>query len=287
MPNSPPAAFFQKSWEGKCLRQYLSPMYCLNRNKSKHLMMAKQNTPCRLTTALIFTAALATISAQAGVTITPVYDSGFSGNANFPALQATVNSAIAIYSSRMGNNLTIPINFSLSATVSGAQSNYSTSNYPYTAYRAALAASATTAADATALANLAIGPNDPVIGGVNISVPEALSLALGLSGSVANYGTVSFNLATYQTNPGGFLGTIQHEINEVLGTASSLPNNTGGGTLPATIAPAALFRYTTGATRSFTLNSTSNTANKAFFRLSPGGTNLQEFNNLPKRRRLW
>jgi len=108
-------------------------------------------------------------------------------------------------------------------------------------YRAALAASAATANDGTVLANLAAGPNDPVIGGANVSVPEALALGLWLGGAVANYGTVTFNLPDYQTNPAGFLGVFQHEVHEVLGTGSALPNNTGGGTLPTTIAAADLF----------------------------------------------
>lgn len=42
---------------------------------------------------------------------------------------------------------------------------------------------------------------------------------------------------------------IQHKLYEVLGTPSSLPN--GGGAVPATIAPADLFRYTAAGARSF------------------------------------
>lgn len=266
---------------GNACRDDDFPMYRAARNQSKHLMITKLNMHSRLTLVLFSSVAFATISARAGVTITPVYHASFSGNANFAALQVTVNNALAIYSSNFGNNLTLPITFKLDATISGAQSSYGTVGYSYSAYRDALAASATTAADATALANLPAGPTDPVIGSANINVPEALAFTLGLGAAVANYGTVSFNLATYQSNPGGFLGVIQHEINEVLGTASSLPNNTGAGVLPTTIAPADLFRYATVATRSFTLNLASDTANKAFFRLSPGGANLQEFNNLP------
>jgi hypothetical protein len=227
-----------------------------------------------LSAAAVFTAA----TAYAGVTITPIYDATFQAN---PALQATVNNALAIYSSNMGNNLTLPINFAFSSSITGAQSDYSAFNFTYTQYRAALLTNATTANDATVLANLSTGSVDPVIGGTNIAVPTALGLALGLSGTQANYGTVTFNTATYSSNPAGFLGVIQHEINEVLGTASSLPNNTGTATLPTTIAPADLFRYSSGTARSFSLNLTSDPTNKAFFRLSPGGPNLHEFNNLP------
>jgi hypothetical protein len=219
-----------------------------------------------LTAAAVFTVA----TTHAGVTIQPIYDASF----NSAALQATVNNAVAIYASNIGNNLTIPIIFKLDAAVDGAQSAFSSINFTYLAYRTALVASATTANDVTVLAGLGVGTNDPVIAGANIAVPEALALALGLSGAQANYGTVTFNTGTYASNPPGFLGVIQHEINEVLGTGSSLPNNMngvlpgpGGGTatLPTTIAPADLFRYDTDGTRSFTLNAANDPTKKRSF----------------------
>ncbi len=227
------------------------------------------------------TAALATVSASAQVVITPSYDVSFTSQPNFAALQTTVNSALSIYSSRVANNLTIPIIFTLDNAISGAQSSYSVSPFSFSSYRSALSTAATTATDATVLANIGAGPNDPVLNVAQISLPDALSFALGLGSAQANYGTVSFNLNTYKVNPAGFLGVIQHEVNEVLGTASSLPNGTGGATLPITIAPSDLFRYTSAGARSFTLNNGNDSANKAFFRLSSGGANLQEWNNLP------
>ena len=239
---------------------------------------------------VLFAAATFTVATtHAGVTITPVYDTSFTLQPNFATLQATVNNAIAIYASNMGDNLTLAINFKFDPLIGGAQSEYASVNFSYTDYRNALVLKATTANDAIVLANLPAGPTDPVIGGANVAVPQALGLALGLSGVQANYGTVSFNTATYASNPAGFLGVIQHEIDEVLGTGSNLPNNVngilpgpGGGTaiLPTTIAPADLFRYATNGARSFTLNVANDPANKAFLRLSSGGPNQQEFNNL-------
>ena len=226
---------------------------------------------------------------HAGVIITPVYDTSFTLQPNFAALQTTVNNAISIYASNMGDNLTLAINFKFDPLIGGAQSEYASFNFSYTDYRNALVAKATTANDATVLANLPATATDPVIGGANVAVPQALGLALGLSGTQVSYGTVSFNTVTYSSNPGGFLGVIQHEVDEVLGTGSNLPNNVngvlpgpGGGpaVLPTTIAPADLFRYTAAGVRNFTLNVTNDTTNKAFFRLSPGGPNQQEFNNL-------
>jgi hypothetical protein len=228
---------------------------------------------------LALTLATSPFLAHASVIISPVYDVSFTSNPNFAALQATVNDAIAVYSSSLANNLTLPITFKLDNAISGAQSGYFTSDYNFSSYLSALNSSATSATDAAVIANIGAGPNDPVINGANVSIPQALALALGLGSPQANYGSVTFNKSTYETNPGGFLGVIQHEINEVLGTASSLPN--GGGATPTTITPPDLFRYTAAGVRSFTPNNGSDPANKAYFRISPFGANLQEWNNLP------
>ncbi len=213
--------------------------------------------------------------------IQPVYDATFSSLGNFAQLQQTVNDAVAIYASNVVDNLVLPITFAFSTTIGGAQSSYLTTTYSYDAYRTALANHAGTANDATALANLPTGTN-PVVGAAGVQVTDALGLALGLSGVQTTYGTVTFNTGTYSLNPAGFLGVIQHELNEVLGTSSSLPNNTGTATLPtAAIAPADLFRYGSGTARSFDLNTGNDPNNTAFFRLSGTGPNLQQFNNLP------
>ncbi len=215
----------------------------------------------------------------AAVVIQPIYDTSFSSSPNFAALQATVNSALAIYSSGVADTLTIPITFKLDNAISGAQSSYGVVDYAFSGYLGKLQAGQSGANDATVIANLGAGPNDPVLGAANVSVPQALAFALGLGSAQLNYGSVTFNKTTYEANPAGFLGVIQHEVNEVLGTSSNLPN--GGGTTPTTVMPADLFRYTSGGARSFTPNNGSDGSNKAFFRISPFGANLQEWNNLP------
>jgi hypothetical protein len=216
---------------------------------------------------------------NAAVVIQPSYDVSFTSNPNFTTLKSTVESAIAIYSSSLADNLTIPITFKLDNAISGAQSSYAVVNYSFSSYLAKLQAVQSGANDATVVANLGAGPNDPVLNAANISVPQALAFALGLGSAPASYGSVTFNQTTYQSNPAGFLGVIQHEVNEVLGTSSNLPN--GGGALPATIMPADLFRYTAAGARTFTTNGGSDPNNKAYFRISPFGSNLQEWNNLP------
>lgn len=240
----------------------------------------------RILTCALAVAALPIIPAHltAAIIIQPDYDVSFTSNPNFAALQTTVNNAIAIYASQFANNLTIPITFKLDDAVSGAQSSYFTTDYAFSDFRTALINSATTAADQTVIANIGAGPNDPVLNAARINVSEALAFTLGLGSSVANYGSVTFNKTTYQSNPAGLLGVMQHEINEVLGTSSNLPNgNPPGtaGTLPSTIFPADLFRYNANGTRNYSVNATSDAANRAYFRLGPAGANLQEWNNLP------
>ncbi|MEO6739604.1 MAG: NF038122 family metalloprotease [Chthoniobacteraceae bacterium] len=243
-------------------------------------MKINRTSPVRA--ALLASALFSVIPTVSGaIIIQPVYDATFLAD---PALQTTVNNAISIYASRLGNNILIPINFVFSTTISGAQSSAGSFPVAYGTYRGALANNITTANDATAVANLITGTNDPVINGTIVDVNTALGFALGLNLAQASYGTVTFQTSLYQSNPAGFLGVIQHEVNEVLGTASNLPNANPPGTglaLPTTIAPADLFRYGTTAARNFTTNIPNDPADRAFFRLSPGGTNLQEFNNLP------
>ena len=223
--------------------------------------------------------AVSPVFAHASVVIQPSYDVSFTSNPNFATLKSTVESAIAIYSSSLADNLTIPITFKLDNAITGAQSSYSVSDYSFSSYLTKLQSAQSGANDATVLANLGSGPNDPVVNAANITVPQALAVALGLRSAPASYGSVTFNQSTYQSNPAGFLGVIQHEVNEVLGTSSNLPN--GGGTTPTTIMPADLFRYTAAGARTFTPNNGSDAANKAFFRISPFASNLQEWNNLP------
>lgn len=65
----------------------------------------------------------------------------------------------------------------------------------------------------------------------------------------------------------------------MLGSASSLPNS--GGAIPTTITPPDLFRYTAAGVRNFGPNNGNDLLNRAYFRISPFGANLQEWNNLP------
>lgn len=231
---------------------------------------------------LVFAAAFASAIPAKAITIVPEYDASFTSQANFADLQTTVNNSIAVYSSRFSDSISIKITFKLDAGTSGASSSWSASQYDYSDYLNRLTArSSGNTTDTTVLAHLGAGPNDPVLNNSKITVAEALAVTMGLAGATAptSYGTVSFNLNDYKTNPVGFLATIQHEVNEVLGMGSNLPNASTPGTplsAPGTIMPSDQFRYTSGGARSFTTVDT-----KVFMRLSPSGPNVQQFNNIP------
>ena len=96
------------------------------------------------------------------LTITPIYDTSFTNLPNFLALQNTVNNAVATYAQFPGS-LVIPVKFEFSSTIGGAQSSYSAGSYSFTTYRNALILNASSATDATVLANIGLGPNDPVL----------------------------------------------------------------------------------------------------------------------------
>jgi hypothetical protein len=154
-------------------------------------------------------------------------------------------------------------------------------NRPYSTYYNALVADAKTADDATALARLAgdgSGANNPITGDSTINVKTANLRAVGINVNPPPGqpdGTISLN--THITTPGSpgsslqfsLLATTEHEIDEVLGLGSALPNPPFGDPFPED-----LFRFSSTATRSFTTSSTA----QAFFSIN-GTTDLAQFDN--------
>src|SRR5882724_8253472 len=91
----------------------------------------------------------------AGLTIIPTF------NANIDAAtQTVINNAIAFYENTFSDNITVNIEFHNMSTGLG-QSSFFAFTVPYTSYRTALGANATSADDATALANTPSGSTNP------------------------------------------------------------------------------------------------------------------------------
>ena len=142
--------------------------------------------------------------------------------------------------------------------------------YPYTGFLAALQSKATSVNDANALSKLTNSAVDPILGGNSVYLTLAHARQLGLDTQAGPDGfdsTISLNMTISnftrsmidETNY-DLQEVAEHEIDEVLGTASSLPDTTN-------ITCIDLFRYDTNLNRSFTTN-----GDNAYF--SVDGTNL-------------
>src|SRR6266481_5276907 len=111
----------------------------------------------------------------AGLTIIPTF------NANIDAAtQTVINNAIAFYQNTFTDNITVNIEFHNMSTGLG-QSIFFVFTIPYTSYRTALEANATSADDATALANTPSGSTNPVTASSNILVKSPNGRALGFN----------------------------------------------------------------------------------------------------------
>jgi hypothetical protein len=218
--------------------------------------------------------------AHAGLVITPTFGSSITSDPNAAAIEGVINSAIAVYQGKFTDPITVTIEFNEMTSGLGA-STTGFYNVPYQSYLTALTADAKSAADATALAHLPAGPNNPVNGDANINVKSANARAVGLPGSFPGFVDGTFDgaigLNTHITDVGSpgttgqfsLLATVEHEIDEVLGLGSALPSVPLG-----TIFPEDLYRYDSSGFRSFTTSSNA----QAFFSID-GMTRLAQFDN--------
>jgi hypothetical protein len=242
--------------------------------------------------------------ARAGLVIIPTFDISITGDPQSALLQADVNTAIARYQSLYTDPITVSILFRYSpnrpdGTPIGSdisRSNYSLYSQPYATYVSALTADKKTANDNTAVANLPAAsafPNSPA----RITVSSANGRALGLNtpgimdaASNVNTGGTFDGIVTINSaqpfqldRTGGIaanmydvLQSIQHEIDEVLGLGSILPDSkdyTGSNA----VRPQDLFRYSAPGTISLTASSNAS----SYFSIDGGTTSIVAFNQDP------
>jgi len=217
------------------------------------------------------------IPAQANLVILPTFDSTITSDPNAAAIEGTINTAIGIFETDFADPISVAITFREKTTGLGGSSTFF-GNVSYAEYLTALTFDAKTSNDATALAHLPAGPNNPVNGSPFINVKTANLRAVGIAASPPSGqpdGLISLN--THITDVGSpgttgefsLLSTTEHEIDEVLGLGSALPSPPND-----TIFPEDLFRYDASGNRSFTTNSSA----KAFFSID-GTTDLAQFDN--------
>ncbi len=225
----------------------------------------------------------------------------------------TLNTTIAgIYSSTF-TNAAASIYIQYGTTGLASSSQYY-DNVSYTSYVDALAAHEGDANDLTAVNGLGGDTTNPVVAGDAVTLTSALAGALGLgaistgtdaSGNVCTLGTAGCYNAVitlsnapdtwyYRSGPQesgtyDIFSAVQHETDEVLGTASCIEGNNGDPSTIATsvnctndnltgVSAADLFRYAAPGVRSY-LNTADGTT--AYFSIDGGVTNIANYNNQP------
>jgi len=210
----------------------------------------------------------------------------FNVNVDQPTRDA-INNVINFYESTFSTPITVNIEFHNMSTGLGS-SFFVFYNGPYSSYRTALGTAATSADDATALANTPTGSTNPINGTANTGIKSANGRAVGLNTPEVTFGTgpcpgftgsgcIGINV-TLANSHGYLMSVVEHEIDEILGLGSAL----NGTSTPATPWTEDLFRWASPGVRSYAANpSTSNPciAPSAFFSIDGGSTNLNEFNN--------
>lgn len=196
------------------------------------------------------------------LTIIPIFDSTITNDLQATTIEATINSAIAVYESKFSDPITVFIRFQEVTSGLGA-SKKNAITILYSDYIAALTTHATTADDAMALAHLPNTANNPVNGNEEININLPLARALGFSADpppgqpdgIVALNTGIMNLSADQTNPNDYslFAAASHEIDEVLGLGSALNGRSNGDPYPTdAIMPEDLFRYDQNGVRSFT-----------------------------------
>jgi hypothetical protein len=224
--------------------------------------------------------------AGAGLTIIPTFNASIDA-----ATQTVINNAIAFYQNTFTDNITVNIEFHNMSSGLG-QSVFFVFSVPYTSYRTQLGAHATSADDATALANTPSGSTNPVTGSSNILVKSPNGRAIGINLPEQTFspsspcpmftgsGCIGLNVAL-ANSLGVLTAVVEHEIDEVLGLGSALQGGTITPTNPWT---EDLFRWASPGVRSFAPNPSTTKPSctstpQSFFSIDGGTTDLNEFNN--------
>jgi len=222
--------------------------------------------------------------ARAGLVINPIFASSITSDDNAATIEATIDGAIQVYERSFFDPITVNIEFEeMSSGLGESETYYGT--IAYSEYLSLLAADATTAADASALASLPAGPDNPVDGSPYMDVTTANLRALGidvnppegqpdgfvlLNTSIMNLNRTSINPSKYD-----LMAVASHEIDEVLAFGSALNGLSNGAATPTgAVWGMDLYRYDQNGNRSFNTTLSS----QAYFSINGGVTDLARFN---------
>ena len=220
---------------------------------------------------LVGAVSLGLITPAYSLTITATFDTSITSATNAAAIEGAINFALKTLQSNIVDNVAVSILFVSDESVGLGQSQTLGEDVDYAAFITALRSHAASLTDTNALKRLTNNTQDPVIGKTTIHLTTAQARVLGIDTTPLDPGlydsTVSckmslmnFNRTSIDPNKYDFIGTVEHEVNEVLGISSGLPSSTN-------VWPVDLFRYTTNLARTFIT-----TGDNAYF--STDGTNL-------------
>lgn len=212
-----------------------------------------------------------------GFVIVPTYDPATIGNlANHAAIESAINNVLAVYEAHISDPITVNIEFMGSTNPNDlAFSIADRTSVPYTQFLTALKAHKSSADDATAIASLPNTTTEPVQDGNKVGISSANEKVLGIIAArgTAIDGTITFNFSqmnlgrtTINPNKYDFISTAEHEIDEVLGLGSDMPD-------PGDTWIEDLWRYDGNGHRTYTTDANA----QAYFSLD-GHTKLIQFN---------
>jgi hypothetical protein len=210
------------------------------------------------------------VASSYSLTIIPTFDGSITNDPNGPAMVAAINYAIQVEQSNLVDNVTVKIHFTNDLSVALGQSLTFGTTFPYTNFLAALKKSATSRNDTNGYSLIPNTSTDPLVGTNKIWINLAPARLLGLTSSygaggldstiMLNMTLMNFSRPLLDLNKYDIAQVAEHEMDEVLGISSDLPDTT-------VISPIDLFRFTTNLVRTYTT-----TGDNAYF--SPDGTNL-------------
>jgi hypothetical protein len=236
----------------------------------------KVNSPLLKIVAAIAACGIATSAYS--LTIVPTFDNSILTNDNVVGITNAINGAIQVFQSNLLDNVTVNITFTSDETVGLGQSVTFGDDVNYGDFLTALKSHASSSRDAIAYTLLPNSAVDPVLAGTQIHVTTALARLLGLDNSYTGPDSTvqcKMSLMNFTRPPSDpdkydLQQVLEHEVDEVLGISSALPNLTK-------INPADLFRYTTNLVRTYTTSgdnayfSTDGTNLLARYNMDPGG----------------
>jgi hypothetical protein len=233
-----------------------------------------------------------TTEPSTGLTIHPTFDGSITGNPNAAAIQAMINSTIAIYESLFSDPITIQIRFRYATTAPDgsrlpqglvSQSDIGLYVIPWNTYISALRADAATNNDNVATASLPgsalstnMRPGSANGRAVGLNTPPAM-FADGTVGDGGSYdGIVTLNSSTpFQfsrpVNENNFDAqrVTEHEVDEVIGLGSRIGHDSDD------LRPQDLFSWSSAGHRNITASGT------RYFSINSGMTNIVDFNQDP------